>query len=604
MASSPTGSGYGRARCGPSGSASAARPPARPTRGPSCARRWTIRRRRWPTRSRTRNRIDRRTVVDLPGNPAAGGQRALVQADAGRLGAAGEQPRRCARSTPARTTRRRRARSTGCAGSAPAGPTTPGCSAPTVSTPRTPRSRPGSSPSIKDHLRALRDVSEVINPTSGKIVHEVTPDGAVFFGADADAGNTDESSKYPSAVALVWRWTGDEALPARTCTRPASGRWSSWPTLDEDGDGWPERSRQRRAAGHGRGEARQRGLHHPRLRRPGRHGGRRRATTRPAAGRWARRGPCWRSSRQDWWYGGDTRSYADSLGDDNEKIFQRHWIGLTPTDAVLPRIPGRAGGPAGLPGARQRHAERARAELLHRSERRPLPHRHRADLGPGRQPGDRLRLGGLDRAERAQHLHAELGDRRGQRGQLRPARREPAGASTPPATPGRSSTRTSGRCPASCRRSCPAGTSAPTSTGCSPSARWCCRPGARTGCSGRSCTSGSASRPTSVAAGWPWCRSCRRTSGRRRPSASGSATTSASTCRRSDRGKTYLTEVRRRGDVRLTIGAVVPRGSEIRSVAPRRQAGPGRPGADRPRPRGPGGRRSGSGGSQLRVTLR
>jgi hypothetical protein len=49
---------------------------------------------------------------------------------------------------------------------------------------------------------------------------------------------------------------------------------------------------------------------------------------------------------EDWWYGGDTRSYADSLEEPgNEKVFQRHWIGLTPTDAVLPRIPGRAAGP-------------------------------------------------------------------------------------------------------------------------------------------------------------------------------------------------------------------------------------------------------------------
>ena len=32
------------------------------------------------------------------------------------------------------------------------------------------------------------------------------------------------------------------------------------------------------------------------------------------------------------------------------------------------------------------------------------------------------------------------------------------------------------------------------------------------------------------------------------------------------RGHTYVTEVRRRGDVRLTIGAVLPRGSKIRSV--------------------------------------
>ena len=32
------------------------------------------------------------------------------------------------------------------------------------------------------------------------------------------------------------------------------------------------------------------------------------------------------------------------------------------------------------------------------------------------------------------------------------------------------------------------------------------------------------------------------------------------------RGRTYVTEVRRRDDLRLTIGAVVPPGSRIRSV--------------------------------------
>jgi hypothetical protein len=44
---------------------------------------------------------------------------------------------------------------------------------------------------------------------------------------------------------------------------------------------------------------------------------------------------------EDWWYAtGDARSYADSLDDPgNEQVFQRHWIGLTPTDAVLPKLP-------------------------------------------------------------------------------------------------------------------------------------------------------------------------------------------------------------------------------------------------------------------------
>jgi hypothetical protein len=49
---------------------------------------------------------------------------------------------------------------------------------------------------------------------------------------------------------------------------------------------------------------------------------------------------------QDWWYGEDADSYADSLTDPgNEKVFQRHWIGLTPTDAVLPKLPGRRPAP-------------------------------------------------------------------------------------------------------------------------------------------------------------------------------------------------------------------------------------------------------------------
>ena len=69
-------------------------------------------------------------------------------------------------------------------------------------------------------------------------------------------------------------------------------------------------------------------------------------------------------------------------------------------------------------------------------------------------------------------------------------------------------------------------------------------------------------------------------------------------------GKTYLTEVRRRGDVRLTIGAVVPLGSEDSFGAARWGAGQ----ADLVRTtrglevRVPAGR--GSGLSELRVTLR
>ena len=93
---------------------------------------------------------------------------------------------------------------------------------------------------IKDHLRALRDVSEVANGTSGKVVHEVTPDGQVYFGANSDAGNTDETAKFPSTVALVWRWTGDNAFRDEMYAFSKRNMQYIFRELDADQDGWPE----------------------------------------------------------------------------------------------------------------------------------------------------------------------------------------------------------------------------------------------------------------------------------------------------------------------------------------------------------------------------
>jgi hypothetical protein len=197
---------------------------------------------------------------------------------------------------------------------------------------------------IKDHLRALRDVSVEINGDSGKIVHEVTPDGAVFFGANADPGNTDESSKYPSAVALVWRWTGDEDFLADLY--PASKAAMEFVAgLDEDGDGWPG----------GLGNVERPGMGEEKLdnavytiRGYADLADMARAMGDAETRRWAvgKARALLQTFEETWWYGGDTRSYADSLLDPgNEKVFQRHWIGLTPTDALLPRLPGRVAGP-------------------------------------------------------------------------------------------------------------------------------------------------------------------------------------------------------------------------------------------------------------------
>ena len=93
---------------------------------------------------------------------------------------------------------------------------------------------------IKDHLRALREVSLIDNGNSGKVVHEVVTDGAVYFGSNDDAGNTDETAKFPSAVALIWRWTGDDEFLEEMYGFSKSNMEYIFRELDEDNDGWPE----------------------------------------------------------------------------------------------------------------------------------------------------------------------------------------------------------------------------------------------------------------------------------------------------------------------------------------------------------------------------
>ena len=205
---------------------------------------------------------------------------------------------------------------------------------------------------IKNHLRALRDVSEIANNRSGKVVHEVTPDGQVYFGANADKGNTDETVKFPSAVALVWRWTGDNAF--RDDLYDFAVRNMRYAlALDADGDSWPEGSGNIEREGMGpekldvavytiRGlldladMARAKG-------------------DRPTAA-WATHEAVERTRtfERTWWYGGDADSYADSLADPgNVKLYQRYWIGATPMEAELPDVRGAwRGGPlASMPHA-------------------------------------------------------------------------------------------------------------------------------------------------------------------------------------------------------------------------------------------------------------
>ena len=187
------------------------------------------------------------------------------------------------------------------------------------------------------HLRAIRSVSDLLNDRSGKVAHEIVTDGSVYFGADKDPGNTDESVKFPSAVALVWRWTGDNTF--RDNMYDFSKRTMRYVTdeLDADNDGWPEGPRQRRArpawarrSSTTPSTTSAASTTSPTWRAPS-------ATARPSAGR---RGIADRARRRfdgAWW---DGAQYADSLRA-GARVQQRHWIGVTPMEAEL-TIGGRA----------------------------------------------------------------------------------------------------------------------------------------------------------------------------------------------------------------------------------------------------------------------
>jgi hypothetical protein len=186
---------------------------------------------------------------------------------------------------------------------------------------------------VMDHLRALRDVSEIDNGPTGKVVHEVVTDGTVYFGSNVDEGNTDETVKFPSALALLWRWTGDDGFRDELYPFARRGMRTVWDRLDADGDGWPE----------GLGNVEREGMGPEKLdvsvyairglldladlaRSKGDA-----ATEGWAAGR-AR---AMLAAFEPAWWMPEVPQHADSLAEDETKLQQRHWIGVTPMEAEL-----------------------------------------------------------------------------------------------------------------------------------------------------------------------------------------------------------------------------------------------------------------------------
>jgi hypothetical protein len=187
-----------------------------------------------------------------------------------------------------------------------------------------------------DHLRALRDVSVIDNGPTGKVVHEVVSDGTVYFGSNADEGNTDETVKFPSALALLWRWTGNNRFRDRLYPFARRGMRTVWRTLDADSDGWPE----------GLGNVEREGMGEEKLDVTvyGIRGlldlaDMARAKRDRATVRWAEgRARAMRAAFEASWWMPEIPAYADSLDDPgNLRTHQRHWIGVTPMEVELVR---------------------------------------------------------------------------------------------------------------------------------------------------------------------------------------------------------------------------------------------------------------------------
>ena len=217
---------------------------------------------------------------------------------------------------------------------------------------------------LMDHLRALREVSEIDNPQTGKVVHEVVTDGTVYFGSDADAGNTDETVKFPTALALLWRWTGDDRFRDELYPFARRGMRTVWERLDTDGDGWPE----------GLGNVEREGMGEEKLdvsvyaiRGLLDLADLARSTGDGATARWAAsRARSMRAAFEGAWWMPSVPQHADSLRNPgNEQVQQRHWIGVTPMEAELVPRARPVAGPGG-PRPRERRARPARAALLRR----------------------------------------------------------------------------------------------------------------------------------------------------------------------------------------------------------------------------------------------
>lgn len=95
----------------------------------------------------------------------------------------------------------------------------------------------------KNHLNTVRYVSQVVNGTSGKVLHEIVTDGSIYFGTVNQPGDTNETAEFATAVATLWRWSGDNCVRDDNYDFIKAGLnyiTTTLVTSSLNADGWPE----------------------------------------------------------------------------------------------------------------------------------------------------------------------------------------------------------------------------------------------------------------------------------------------------------------------------------------------------------------------------
>ncbi len=442
---------------------------------------------------------------------------------------------------------------------------------------------------IKDHMRALRDISDDLSDGSGVVVHEVVADGSIWYGKDErNAGstgaaafdfNTDEIVKFPAAVALIWRWTGDDGFRDEMLDFTRRNLEYVANELDEDGDGWPEGNGNVEREGMGPEKldnavyyiralydyadmASSAGLDDEAA-----------AATDRADGLLAR--------FEDEWWMEDEGAYADSLGPvpatatkpavpAGGKINQKHWIGADPMEAELwvdgEVVPGLADFDHGS------QALATRENDCYSGVRPGNLGLYHTGCGGGPAGAGEFAIFSLGTGIMAvgEGNYGRLGADQQQR-YTSASRRDAVLRARDGRDAGRAAGRDAGDLPV---RALAAATGRPrrarrrTSTAAGPAGRCSCRPGATTGRPGRSSTRSWASGRAWAGTGSRWSRS----------SSTGAARASASNVRlgrgavdvhASRDGSAYTTKVDGsglRGVETLWVGHTLPRDADVASV--------------------------------------